>query len=100
MVREIKTFEWKCDCCKTTKITHGESCPDGWETYRWEPSFQAAYSHDFCLDCICEAEQNHTANEDNYYGMIMRKKETILKYKMEQAIKKHLPVALRRHYEE
>jgi hypothetical protein len=93
MVREIKTFEWHCDCCKTTRLTHGlwqnDSRPDGWETFRWEPSFSAGYTHDFCLECIREAKENHTMDEDNYYGMILRKKEVIRKYRIEQEMRRN-----------
>lgn len=87
MKHQLLTFVWRCDCCKSSVKTYGtwvnDSRPNGWETFSFEPSFAAGATYDFCPDCLEEAELNHKDTEDNHYGLILRRRKAIAKYKLE-----------------
>jgi hypothetical protein len=79
MIRELKTFEWTCDCCKRTVTTHAmaqyDSKPPGWiNTYSSCGDWQCRGDHqnDYCDVCVNTAQKGHKRTEDNHWGIILR----------------------------
>lgn len=79
MRRQLKTFEWICDCCKCKQIVMGmseyDSRPDGWITtnsFCGDHECRGGHENDFCISCQRIAQEKHKRDEDNYYGTILR----------------------------
>ena len=79
MTRELKTFEWTCDCCKRTQTVMSTakytSRPEGWittSTCCGDFECRGGHENDYCPSCVTVAKEKHKKAEDNHYGKILR----------------------------